>query len=282
VCFRSEGSHLPDLGVTVSGSVEVVNLDVVSTGWKLLQVDGTRVALSGVWLGAHLLEVVIKKEITVSLWSIRGLATGEEKSLWVLDAVNNNILLYAVVELDETVNLSVSSENLWVSFISGDYPVISVVSVESLGVKLSPFIKRNPEFSLVGFRETSLLSPSWSPEATVLRPWSGIFAETPWVSHLNKFVHAFSVFVGEAETLEDTVSVTSNKVVVTNCTSSSHWVSSLSSVLDNSPEFIISHLAGLMGRYWHTGKGSKSSSWNTTVELSVVDVQLSESFLKKD
>jgi hypothetical protein len=122
------------------------------------------------------------------LWSIFILATGEEKSSWVLDAVKNNILMNIVLELDKTVNLSVSFENFWVSFICRFYPVISVVSIESLCVKPSPVTKSNPEFSLIGFSETSLSFPLWSPEATVFRPWSSIFAETPWVSHLNKFM----------------------------------------------------------------------------------------------
>lgn len=228
--FRSEGSHLPDLLVTVVGSIEVVNLEGVCSGRKLLQVDGTRVALSRAWFSLHAFEVGIKNHVTIRLWSNIGLATSEEKSLIVLDAVNNNILFDSVLDVDKTVNLSVSSESSFVSFIFGNYPVVSVVSVESLGVKPSPLIKSNIEFSFVGFSEICLSFPFWSPEATVLRPWSSIFAETPWVSHFNEFVHTSPACVGEAETPEDSVSVTTNKVVVTNCTSSSHWVLSLSSL----------------------------------------------------
>jgi len=281
--FWSKGSHLPDFGVTLSWSIEVVNLDSVFTWCKRIHVDGSRIALATTWLCLNLVEVAVKNHKAIRLWSILIRATCKEKSFWVLDAVDNNILLYSIIECSKSIYLRGTGESFWVSFKFRYCPVISVVSIESFGVKLSPLVKRNPEFSLVSIGETSLSFPLILPipEITVSRPWTGIFAETPWVSHLNEFVDTFSVG-GEADTLEDSVSVTSNKVVVTNCASSSHWVLSFSSIFDNVPEFIISQLIWLMGRYWHTSKSSESCAWNTRVDLSVVDVQLSESFLKKD
>jgi len=158
-------------------------------------------------------------------------------------------------------------------------PVVSVMSIESLNEVLSPLTKWYPEFTLISISKISLLLPLVCPEGAGGRPWSGIFGESPWVSHLNEFVDALSVGC-EAETFKDTISVTSNKVVVALLASSGHWVLLLCTFENDSPKFIIGHLTRVMCRNWHTSEGSESFTWSTTANLSVVDVQFRHCLLK--
>lgn len=185
-------------------------------------------------------------EETVLLWGVVVSATWGEESSVPLSALNDNVLIFFGIEFEPLGYLSRGFEILWVSFNGRNNPVLSVMSVESFSVVSSPFVKRNPEFTLVGISKISLLFPFFSPEIRVLRPWSGIFGESPWVSHLNELVNAFSI-CGKAETLEDSICVTSNEVVMTLHACGSHWVSIFGTVQNDFPKFIISHLAGLVG-----------------------------------
>jgi len=279
--FWSVGSHLPDLFVTLSWSIEVRNCESVFTWGKGFQVDGSTVALTLWWWSSHLSRSFVNLE-AIFLWSILSIATFNEKSFLVLDAFDNDILLCWVFERNKRTYFLGTLKRFWESLIFRYFPVVSVVSIVSYGEMRSPLVKRNPEFSIIwSVGDTSLSSPLISPVTTIDRPWSVISAITPWVSHLNESVDTLSV-CSETETLENSISVTRNKVVFTFLTSSSHWVLFLGSIYNNLPEFIISHFIWLMFRYWHTSKSCESFKWSTSVELSVVDVQLSESFLKKD
>lgn len=200
----------------------------------------------------------------------------------ILNAIDNNILFNWLLKADESILLSGCSECSWVSFDGSNLPVLSVMSVVSSGVKCSPLVKSNPEFTLVSISKVSLLFPFWSPEVTVFRPWSGIFGESPWVSHLNNFVNAFSLVIGKAKSLKDTIGVAGNKVIVTDGTGSSHWVPCVSTFDDDVPKFVIGDAVGRMGRDWHTGDCFESLGWITRVNLGVVDVKLGKSFLKED
>jgi hypothetical protein len=148
---------------------------------------------------------------------------GWEKSLCILNAIKNNILNFWVIETIILRFLLSSLEFSWISLNSVFFPVLSPVSIGKFGEVNSPLVKRNPEFSLVGVSETSLLFPLFCPEFTFIRPWTGIMCETPRISHLNEFVDAFSISC-KTKSLENTVSVTRYNIVMTNIASSTHWV----------------------------------------------------------
>ena len=161
-----------------------------------------------------------------------------EKSLSILNAIKNNILNYWVVDSIILRFLMNRLELSWISLITVGFPVISPMSIGNLSEVNSPFVKRNPEFSLVGFSETSLLFPLFCPEATFIRPWTGIMCKTPWVSHLNEFVDAFPIR-GETKSLKNTVSVTRYNIVMANIASSTHWLLFIRCVNNKIPKFII-------------------------------------------
>jgi len=241
----SEGSHLPDLVVALVGSTEGNDSDDVLASGEVWHVDGSTVTLCHSWGGAHSVHAGVVHEESVALWGVLVGATWWEESLLPLSAFKDNILSLGVLELEPSGFLLGRSEFRRISFDGVNDPVLSVVSVEGLSVVGSPFAKWYPELTLVGVGKISLSFPLFSPERRVLRPWSGVFGETPWVSHLNELVDAFSV-LSKAEALEDTISVTSNEVVMADFASSSHWVPSAGTVGNNAPKFIISHLARLM------------------------------------
>ena len=160
-------------------------------------------------------------------------------------------------------------------------PVISVMGIESLSVIGSPLIKGYPIFSLISISKISLAFPFWSPAVTIFIPWSVISGFSPWVSHFNDFLNAFSIG-GKAESLKDTISVTSNNVVVTDLSSSGHWVFVLGTFGNNCPEFVIGHCVGVMLRDWHTSECSERFTWSTGINLGVINVEFRESLLKED
>ena len=98
---------------------------------------------------------------------------------------------------------------------------------------------------------------------------------------MNDFVNAFSIS-GKAQSLEDTIGVASNKVVMTHCTGSSHWVLCVSTFDNDIPKFVIADGVRCVGRDWHTSEGSKSFTWSSTVDLGVVNIEFRESLLKED
>jgi len=278
-----EDSHLPDLFVvtTASTSWEGKDSNLECSGWKL-KFHCSTVALTLLRRSIHLLVIVVQQKVTVGNWSIFILATSWEESGFPLKAIDNNMLFNWVVETNKSILLLICSEFSWVTFDGSLVPVISVVSVECLGIESSPFIKWYPEFTLISSSKISLLLPLWSPKVTILRPWSSIFGKSPWVSHLDDFVLAISIGVGKAHTLKDTIGVASNKVVVTDLTSSSHWVICFGTVQNHSPKLVIRNLIGIMRRDWHTSKSSESFTWISGVKLGVVNIDFSESLLKEN
>lgn len=260
-------------------SFEIENSDNVFSCCHIFNFNSSTIARAHLWDSIHLIHVWIIHEETISLWSISVLASLWEESLIPLNAIDNHILLLRVVELHPSGNLITTSECSWVTFESGNVPVVSVMGIESLNEVLSPLRKWYPEFTLISISKTSLLLPLLCPEGTAGRPWSGIFGESPWVSHLNEFVDALPV-CGEAETLKDTIGVTGNKVVIAALASSGHWVWSLGTFANNSPKLSIGHLLGAMCRDRHTSEDSESFTWSTTTNLSVVDVQFRHCLLK--
>jgi len=192
------------------------------------------------------------------------------------------MLINWVVETNKSILLLICSEFSRVTFDGSLLPVFSVVSVECFGIECSPKIKWYPEFTLIRSSKISLLLPLWSPKVTILRPRSGIFRKSPWVSHLDDFVLAISIGVGKAHTLKDTIGMASNKVVVTYCASSSHWVTCFGTFHYHSPKLVIRNLIGLMGRDWHTSESSESFTWSSGVKIGVVNIDFSESFFKEN
>lgn len=187
-------SHLVDLFVSTSGCTKVNNLDVVSTGLHIVEAHCASVTIIHHWLRHDLLHVfcMIHQE-RVAIWSDIVMTIGWEKSLCILNAIKNNILNFWVIETIILRFLLSSLEFSWISLNSVFFPVLSPVSIGKFGEVNSPLVKRNPEFSLVGVSETSLLFPLFCPEFTFIRPWTGIMCETPRISHLNEFVDAFSI-----------------------------------------------------------------------------------------
>ena len=260
-------------------SFEIENSDNVFSCFHVFNLNSSTIARAHLWDSLHLIHVWIIHEETISLRSISVLASLWEESLIPLNAINNNILLLRVIEFHPWRNLISTSECSYITFHCGNVPVVSVMGIESLCEVRSPLIKWYPEFTLISISKSSLLLPLLCPEGAAGRPWSGIFGESPWVSHLNEFVDALPV-CGEAETLKDTIGVTANKVVSAALASSGHWVWSLGTFANNSPKFSIGHLLGVMCRDRHTSEDSESFTWSTTTNLSVVDVQFRHGLLK--
>jgi hypothetical protein len=99
---------------------------------------------------------------------------------------------------------------------------------------------------------------------------------------LDNFVLAISIGVGKAHTLKDTIGVATNKIVVTDIASSSHWVICFGTFQNHSPKLVIGNVFGLMGRDWHTSESSESITWSSTVKIGVVNIDFSESFFKEN
>jgi len=178
--------------------------------------------------------------------------------------------------------LAITFKHVWASFNGVYLPILSIVSIESLGIEGSPVAKRNIVFSLFSASEISFLFPLISPGVTICRPWTIIFADSPWISHFNEFMGFLSILVMKHCCSDDSVSVTRNHVVMTDLASGGHWVLFVKSVHNNIPKLIIGHLIRVVGRYWHTSNSSESLSWSTTTNLGVVYVQFGESFLHKN
>jgi hypothetical protein len=146
------------------------------------------------------------------------------------------------METDPFRLLSCLLEIGWVTFMGMNVPVLSVMGVECLGIVCSPLAKWNPKFSLINIRKISLPLVVFSPEWTLFRPWTSIFGESPWISHLNEFMSTSSLSIFKAKTFKDAVSMTSNKVVMTDLASGCHWILSIGTFQNNVPEIVISHL----------------------------------------
>jgi len=177
--------------------------------------------------------------------------------------------------------LASRSEFRYFTFDGLNDPIVSVMSIESLGVEGSPLIKWYPVFTFISSRKISLFFPLFGPFGTSRRPWSVIFGNTPWVSHFDELMDALSI-LGKAKTIKDSIGVTSNHVVVTNLTSSGHWVLCFYTIENNIPKFVIGHFTGVMLRDWHTSESSESFTWSSTVDIGVVNIEFSESLLKHD
>lgn len=192
------------------------------------------------------------------------------------------MLCHGVGEGDPFRWLAIINKFVWVSFKWVYLPILSVVSIESLGIEGSPIAKGNIVFSLFSTSEISLLFPLFSPGVTFSRPWAIIFAGSPWVSHFNESMDYLSIIILKLYCSDDSVSVTRNHVVMTDLASGGHWVFFTESVNNNIPKLSIGHLVRVVGRYWHTSNSSESLSWSTTRNLGVVYVQFGESFLHKN
>jgi len=79
-------------------STERNNSDNVFSRGKVGHLDGSTVTRSLIWSSTDLVQIGIVKHESVALWGILVLATWWEKSFVPLGALENNILLFSVLE----------------------------------------------------------------------------------------------------------------------------------------------------------------------------------------
>lgn len=248
--FVSEGSHLPDFTVTNVRS-ERKDYDVVCTWCKVWHINGSAIAWSLTWRSSHWAQVAIFKCVNVILWSIFVFATCWEKSCWILDTLKDYILCLGINECKHFIWLMSRCEFRCLTLNAVDDPVLIIVSIVGWSVIGSPLTKWCPEFTLISVRKISLCFPFCSPEGARFRPWTGVFWVSPWVSHFDKLINTCTIS-SETKSIENSISMASNKVVMAYFASCSHRVLIFGTFGYDCPELIISHLVGLMWRDWHT------------------------------
>jgi len=115
-----------------------------------------------------------------------------EEMIIILNAINNNILSLGVVNCCPGVEAAKWFVIIFEtsSFVGCYCPVWTDVKAYSqTGVKGIVGFKWHPEFTdVLRAIIVSLLSIFWSPELILLRPWTIIVVDSPWVSHLDKFL----------------------------------------------------------------------------------------------
>lgn len=135
--------------------------------------------------------------------------------------------------------------------------------------------KWDEEFTVISNCWSCLCSPCVSPLGIVISEWSLIVLWAPWISHMYKLWSTIKL-----DSSEQWVSMTCIKGSMCSFTTSCHSVSFFVSFSHNTVEIFSWLVDGIVSSNGHACKHSQCNTWESTIKLWEVCIELSKGFLK--